>query len=406
MKPGLSRAVPAAVLGFLGSMAFVFILRWLQSVEPYFEAEIAMVLAAFVSSAAFVWGMGGSNPRMSQHPHAPDVDEETGLAIYEEHDETAIVTEDEEIEEEARISHPTKTLAFSMWQVAYLLILLFAGLFAFATLPSGFYLRTATEAEASTADVGYYTTTLPFGIGEVQMSQLTAFVLLVIGMLLVMAAIAGGIALLFTSLSRNLQESQAEAPARLSYQRDEHLRRKPWRAPLIIAAGVIFVFIVFFYDLSTISNGTTLLLIAIAAALGIGLTMIRTDDSMDSTDQWIEAIRLNSMTAGLVFLFPTLYLLHYEVLVGYIIPADGIRELLSLGGALALTPLLTFVLFTDIVSEVVIGGARTLRQSLKDAEPDAPEPAEEPHRPWLPQPEETPQLDQPSDMQTAEANQS
>lgn len=365
MKPGLSRGLTAAILGFLGSMGFVMLLRGLQGVEPLFDPQLGMVLGAFVSSFAFVWGMGGSNPRMSQHPHEPEVDAETGLIVADVDEET--LDEDAEIEEEARIAGPLSVMGFSMWQISAWTIGMIVVVFGFATLPTGLYLRSSADPEASTNEIGYYTFEMPFGGPEVEMSQLTTFVLVVLFVLFSLMVIGTGLALLFTSLSRNVVEVKSEDPVRLSYDKPDAVPRKPWRRDLIIALGILLVYVSWFPFMEkgmSLTQTHNLLLIALAAGLGIFLTSSNVKDTMDAVDQRIEAVKFNSMTAGLVFLFPILYLLHYEVLVGFIFATPWLRVLLSLGGAVALTLGLTFLLFSDTVSGLVIGSARDLRRRL------------------------------------------
>ena len=83
-KPGLSRAIPALIIGFIGSLAFVYALRVLQDMEPVWMnadssegAQVGMVLAAFVSMATFMWGVGAFDPKMSEHgDHADEPEEE------------------------------------------------------------------------------------------------------------------------------------------------------------------------------------------------------------------------------------------------------------------------------------------------------------------------------------------
>lgn len=83
-KPGLSRAIPALILGFIASLAFVYALRVLQNMEPVWMnadssegAQVGMVLAAFVSMATFMWGVGAFDPKMSEHgDHADEHEEE------------------------------------------------------------------------------------------------------------------------------------------------------------------------------------------------------------------------------------------------------------------------------------------------------------------------------------------
>ena len=83
-KPGLSRAIPAMIIGFIGSLAFVYALRVLQNMDPVWMnadstegAQVGMVLAAFVSMATFMWGVGAFDPKMSEHgDHADEHEEE------------------------------------------------------------------------------------------------------------------------------------------------------------------------------------------------------------------------------------------------------------------------------------------------------------------------------------------
>lgn len=73
-KPGLSRAIPALIAGFIASLAFVYAVRVLQNMDPVWMnadssegAQVGMVLAAFVSMATFMWGVGAFDPKMSEH---------------------------------------------------------------------------------------------------------------------------------------------------------------------------------------------------------------------------------------------------------------------------------------------------------------------------------------------------
>lgn len=83
-KPGLSRAIPALIAGFIASLAFVYAVRVLQNMDPVWMnadssegAQVGMVLAAFVSMATFMWGVGAFDPKMSEHgDHADEHEEE------------------------------------------------------------------------------------------------------------------------------------------------------------------------------------------------------------------------------------------------------------------------------------------------------------------------------------------
>lgn len=82
-KPGLSRALPALIIGFIASLAFVYAMRVLQNMEPVWMnaetsegAQVGMVLAAFVCMGAFMWGVGAFDPKMSEHGEQADEAEE------------------------------------------------------------------------------------------------------------------------------------------------------------------------------------------------------------------------------------------------------------------------------------------------------------------------------------------
>ncbi|MCY4464059.1 MAG: hypothetical protein OXE46_00820 [Chloroflexi bacterium] len=73
-KPGMTRAIPAMIVGFIGSLAFVYATRVLQNMNPVWMnaetsegAQVGLVLAAFVSMATFMWGVGAFDPKMSEH---------------------------------------------------------------------------------------------------------------------------------------------------------------------------------------------------------------------------------------------------------------------------------------------------------------------------------------------------
>ncbi len=206
MKPGLARAVPMGILGFLGGAGLVLILRALQGVDPVWDPEIGFIMAAFTTAFAFVWGMGAFNPQVNQHPHEPEVDEETGLAIVPM--ETALHHE-EDIEV---LDTPVNTLGYSIWQVSFWSIVTLVVLFGFATIPFGFYLRTASEAEASVTDVGIGgTINLPFGGAEMEISQMTQFVGFVGFTLVSLLLISGAIGFGFWALTSGVTRARESA---------------------------------------------------------------------------------------------------------------------------------------------------------------------------------------------------
>lgn len=82
-KPGLSRAIPYMIAAFMASLIFVYAVRSLQNMEPVWMnaetsegAQVGLVLAAFVSMGAFMWGVGAFDPKMSEHgDHAVEHDD-------------------------------------------------------------------------------------------------------------------------------------------------------------------------------------------------------------------------------------------------------------------------------------------------------------------------------------------
>ena len=83
-KPGLGRAIPALIVGFVASLAFVYAMRTWQDMEPVWSnadssegAQVGMILAAFVCMGTFMWGVGAFDPKMSEHgEHADEHEDE------------------------------------------------------------------------------------------------------------------------------------------------------------------------------------------------------------------------------------------------------------------------------------------------------------------------------------------
>lgn len=82
-KPGLQRAIPYMLLAFIGSLLFVYVIRSAQQMDPVWVnadtsegAQVGLVLAAFASMGAFMWGVGAFDPKMSEHGGHDDDHEE------------------------------------------------------------------------------------------------------------------------------------------------------------------------------------------------------------------------------------------------------------------------------------------------------------------------------------------
>ena len=209
MQPGLSRAVPVSILAFLGSLVFVIAVRYFQDLTPLFEPGAGLIVAAFITSFAFIWGMGGADPRMSTHPHEPEVDAETGLIIYGEDEEDH--HEEAETEEE-----PLSVLGYSMWQISFLTIVTLVAVGGFAVLPGGFTLQITNDPDGNTAAVGSEAWEIPLIGVETELSQLAAFSMFVIITLVTLFVIGGGIGLMMTKLNSGVKEVAEVEQTRVS----------------------------------------------------------------------------------------------------------------------------------------------------------------------------------------------
>jgi hypothetical protein len=232
MRPGLTRAVPMGLLGFLIGALVVLLLRWIQGLDPVWEAEIAVIVATFTSAGFFVWGLGAFDPRMSEHPHEPP--SEYGL----------ILTEDAH-EEEHEVAEPVRLLGATIWQVSFWTIIVVVVLFGLATLPHGFTLQQSNDPEATFEQVGYYTMQLPFDGPEVEVSQLTLFAGFIIFTLASLTLAGGALALLMTFLSQNVAEARANPDMPLGSEPQEEPERTPLSIVLTVVKGLVIGVIVY-----------------------------------------------------------------------------------------------------------------------------------------------------------------
>lgn len=187
MRPGLSRAVPMGILGFLLAMVILVVIRGLQQLEPLMDPELAVILGAFLAAGFFIYGMGAFDPSMNQHVHEPAEGEEA-------HE---IVPADEAAEAPAP---PRKILGAYLWQLATILLLLLIGLIAFALLPEGPSLQTVGSADGNVSAVG--AVPIPIGNTTYYVSQLTFLIGFVIFMFLSLAVVAGGLGFVFFALNQ------------------------------------------------------------------------------------------------------------------------------------------------------------------------------------------------------------
>lgn len=203
-KPGLARALPMSIVGFVLAALFVTALRGLQSMDPIWDTGVVLVTAPIFVTYAFIWGMGGLDPRMNEHPHQPEGGLESALIPSESHAEPH--------HEEAPVA-PFGVLSSVIWRVTSYTLIIFFVLFSLAMLPTGLTLQTVNEAEANAADFETLTSfDLPLGLGSFQGSQLAVFLGLVGFTLLSLFAFGGGIGLLIYALSRQVTEAKVTRP--------------------------------------------------------------------------------------------------------------------------------------------------------------------------------------------------
>ena len=53
LQPGLSRAVPMGILGFIGGALLALVISMLQGLDPAGSVGAALVLGAFISAGVF-----------------------------------------------------------------------------------------------------------------------------------------------------------------------------------------------------------------------------------------------------------------------------------------------------------------------------------------------------------------
>lgn len=372
MKPGLARAVPMAIIGLIAGLLFVLVLRALQSVEPVWDAQIGFVVGAFSASFAFIWGMGATDKRMSAHPHEPEVDKESGLIVYEPHEEQ------EDIDAEAEKTPPGRVLSFNIWQVSFWQIVLVVGLFAFATLPTGLNLQTTSVAGGNVTAVGYFDFTLPFTETTVSVSQLTLFAFFVFFTLASLYVISWVIGRTFLALSKNVSEVQKDpvkAVGRYTFAPEgEQARQMPMGLQLLILVVVYGAFIwvgynflfseflVFFKEPNIVRVMMTATLTLLVGSI-VYYSIVKTELSK------------NLIMVGVLFssIFLT-YFISYHILVGFVLYSpslDLIRIMASAGNAVVIGSLIIYTIYPKKVNRWLGTTARNLLR-MAEAEPTQP----------------------------------
>ncbi len=263
MQPGLSRAIPMGILGFIVGMVLLVLIRSLQSLEPVMDAELAMILGAFISAGFFVWGMGAFDPRMNQHAHEPgEHDDEHALALVEEH---------------AEIERPGEILGGYVWLVTTLLLAVILAIAVVAFLPNGLTLQTVPQGPGNTASISFYEVEL-FG-QTMAVSGLTILIIFVIVMLASLAAIAGAMGMLIFNLSAGVTQVQAMPKTEIPPAPLEQRSGPAARVGFLLLFLVVFLalFALFYYVLIGIILGPTLLnlMLSLPQALLLAIIILR-----------------------------------------------------------------------------------------------------------------------------------
>ncbi len=188
--PGISRAIPMGILGFLAGALLVILIRGLQSLDPVWDPGVGIVAGTMFSAIFFIWGIGGFDPRLSVHGEEAEAHHE----------------------EEAEEAAPRELFSSTMWLIVTLSVAALLVIFAFALIPGGFALTVTDDPHGSRSAVGFFTLELPGGT-VLEVSELAAFVGFIIFTFLSLAIAAAIFARLLFSLSRGIAEVQAESKA-------------------------------------------------------------------------------------------------------------------------------------------------------------------------------------------------
>lgn len=209
-NPGVSRAIPGALIGFAAGALTVLGLRYAQNMTPLWDTGVALVLTPFTMMAGWLWGIGAFNPKLSEH----------GEHHEEDH---AIVPADGTSTEEA--FNPLGTMMPLVWRTATYSLLVIGIFYGLAALPTGLFLQTANEADAN---VGAFASNVvidiePLGI-HFETTQMVMFLAFVAFTILSLVLFAGGIAFLVymghrqvvdvASIERSAADKLPPAPVR------------------------------------------------------------------------------------------------------------------------------------------------------------------------------------------------
>lgn len=229
MQPGLNRALPMSILGFLAGALLVTLVRALQGLEPV-DAGLVVVFGTLLAAFFFMWGMGAFDPRMSQHPHEP---EDLGEGS------TAIVMEVAHDEHEEADEAPTQILGGYLWVFSTIVILVFVLFGAIILIPGMPVLVTTTDPIASPFSIGFVE--MELGGQVFYVSQLLLLVAYVVIVFLSLGVFAGGLGFVFFALNSGITEVQG---APITAIQREPVDTAPEAGPGLLRWGVFAVIVV------------------------------------------------------------------------------------------------------------------------------------------------------------------
>ncbi len=233
MQPGISRAIPMGILGFMFGALIVVILRTVQGLDPVWSAGPGIILSVIMGAMFFVWGIGAFDPKLSVH--GEEAEEEAAH---------------EEIAEQG--DQPRSILFGYTWQITTLLIIFLLLVAGFALIPGGLALTQTVVPGASPATVGYVPMTLPFGGPEIQVSTLVIFIVFILWALVSLVIAAAIFAFVFSFLSRGLVEVKSAGGGTIALpppsepQAPPDLRQRITTLVIFVVTFVV-LYLVFYY---------------------------------------------------------------------------------------------------------------------------------------------------------------
>lgn len=190
--PGINRAIPGAILGFVIGELLVLGLRWLQGLPPW-DPGVAIVLAPFTLTVGWMWGVGAFNPKLSEHGEHHD-EETTAIVTVDDDGNEIVVHQAVEHHDE---EEPSEIFFTEVWKAISLPLMLLLLVLGFALIPDGFYLAVVDDADASpTAFANSIMLEIPF-VGTVETTQMVLFLAFVGFTALSLIVFAGGLGFLF-----------------------------------------------------------------------------------------------------------------------------------------------------------------------------------------------------------------